>query len=121
MHRHGKTPVHPHSGPPLSATILALHCPNKHTASRAKYVTAGSAHDLADFPGENRDQRSYRSWLTELLTESYRAVVEHAVAAVFSDRHQEPTTSDALQMARLDLVRHHPLDQARQPRLPGRL
>ncbi|MEV0493291.1 DNA-methyltransferase [Streptomyces atratus] len=67
--------------------------------ARAKYVTSNSAHDLANFPGENRDQRSYRSWLTELLTESYRASTEHAVAVVFSDWRQEPTTSDALQMA----------------------
>jgi site-specific DNA-methyltransferase (adenine-specific) len=67
--------------------------------ARAKYVTSNSAHDLANFPGENRDQRSYRSWLTELLTEAYRAAVEHAVAAVFSDWRQEPTTSGALQMA----------------------
>ncbi|MDH6709177.1 DNA modification methylase [Kitasatospora sp. MAA19] len=38
--------------------------------ARAKYVTSGSIHDLKTFPGENRDQRSYRSWLTELLTEA---------------------------------------------------
>ncbi|MEV1011579.1 DNA methyltransferase [Streptomyces sp. NPDC049881] len=67
--------------------------------ARAKYVTAGASRDLANFPGENRDQRSYRSWLTELLTESYRAAVEHAVCVVFSDWRQEPTTTDALQMA----------------------
>ncbi len=67
--------------------------------ARAKYVTSNSAHDLKTFPGENRDQRSYRSWLTELLTEAYRASTEHAVAVVFSDWRQEPTTSDALQMA----------------------
>ena len=67
--------------------------------ARAKYVTSNSAHELANFPGENRDQRSYRSWLTELLTEAYRASTEHAVAMVFTDWRQEPTTSDALQMA----------------------
>ncbi|MFF2954107.1 DNA-methyltransferase [Kitasatospora sp. NPDC057965] len=67
--------------------------------ARAKYVTSNSAHDLKSFPGENRDQRSYRSWLTELLTEAYRASTEHSVAMVFSDWRQEPTTSDALQMA----------------------
>ncbi|MFJ9033945.1 DNA-methyltransferase [Streptomyces sp. NPDC102274] len=67
--------------------------------ARAKYVTTGSAHDLENFPGENGDQRSYRSWLTVLLTEAYRAAVEHSVAMVFSDWCQEPTTSDALQMA----------------------
>ncbi|MFB7618108.1 DNA-methyltransferase [Kitasatospora sp. NPDC056181] len=67
--------------------------------ARAKYVTSNSVHDLKTFPGENRDQRSYRSWLTELLTEAYRASTEHSVAMVFSDWRQEPTTSDALQMA----------------------
>lgn len=68
-------------------------------SARAKYVSSSSAHDLATFPGENRDQRSYRAWLTELLTEAYRAAAEHSVAVVFSDWRQEPTTSDALQMA----------------------
>ncbi|TQF02001.1 site-specific DNA-methyltransferase [Kitasatospora acidiphila] len=67
--------------------------------ARAKYVTSGVEHDLKTFPGENRDQRSYRSWLTELMTEAYRASTEHSVAMVFSDWRQEPTTSDALQMA----------------------
>jgi site-specific DNA-methyltransferase (adenine-specific) len=67
--------------------------------ARAKYTTAGAAHNLANFPGENRDQRSYRAWLTELLTQAYRASREHSVAAVFTDWRQEPTTTDALQMA----------------------
>ncbi|MCX5208344.1 DNA methyltransferase [Kitasatospora sp. NBC_00240] len=67
--------------------------------ARAKYVTSKSAHDLKTFPGENRDQRSYRSWLTELLTEAYQVSTQHSVATVFSDWRQEPTTSDALQMA----------------------
>ncbi|MFM9373396.1 DNA-methyltransferase [Streptomyces sp. Da 82-17] len=67
--------------------------------ARAKYTSGDAAHDLADFPGENRDQRSYLRWLTELLTESYRASREHAIAMVFSDYRQAPTTTDALQMA----------------------
>ncbi|MER5183246.1 site-specific DNA-methyltransferase [Streptomyces sp. NPDC002896] len=68
-------------------------------SARDKYVTSNSAHELASFPGENRDQRSYRAWLTDLLTESYRASVEHAPALVFTDWRQLPTTTDALQMA----------------------
>ncbi|MFI1393007.1 DNA-methyltransferase [Streptomyces griseoaurantiacus] len=67
--------------------------------ARAKYVTSNSTHNLASFPGENRDQRSYRAWLTELLTECYRVGVDQAVACVFTDWRQEPTTTDALQMA----------------------
>lgn len=67
--------------------------------ARAKYVTSNSSHDLADFPGENRDQRSCRTWLTDLLMEASRASTEHAVVMIFSDWRQDPTTSDAPQMA----------------------
>ncbi|MEU6440370.1 site-specific DNA-methyltransferase [Streptomyces sp. NPDC047046] len=67
--------------------------------ARAKYVTGTARHTLRTFPGENRDQRAYRAWLTDLLTQCYRASVEHAVACVFTDWRQEPTTTDALQMA----------------------
>ncbi|MGH4028707.1 DNA-methyltransferase [Actinomycetota bacterium Odt1-20B] len=68
-------------------------------SARAKYTSGDAAHDLANFPGENRDQRSYLRWLTELLTESYRASREHAIAMVFTDYRQAPTTTDALQLA----------------------
>ncbi|MDF3291877.1 DNA-methyltransferase [Streptomyces silvisoli] len=67
--------------------------------ARAKYTSGDATHDLANFPGENRDQRSYTRWLTELLTESYRATREGGVALVFTDWRQGPATSDALQMA----------------------
>lgn len=67
--------------------------------ARAKYTSGDAAHKLPNFPGENRDQRSYMRWLTELLTESYRASRYNAVCMVFSDFRQGPTTSDALQMA----------------------
>ncbi|MGE7440082.1 DNA-methyltransferase [Kitasatospora sp. NPDC001175] len=67
--------------------------------ARAKYTSGDARHDLQNFPGENRDQRSYRAWLEALLTQAYRASKEHSVAMVFSDWRQEPTTSDALQMA----------------------
>ncbi len=89
--------------------------------ARAKYVTAGSARDLADFPGENRDQRSYRAWLTELLTEAYRAAVEHTV--VHGLLRLAPGTDHLRRSADggLDLVRHDPVDQARQQAPQGRL
>ncbi|NYI03447.1 DNA-methyltransferase [Allostreptomyces psammosilenae] len=67
--------------------------------ARAKYTSGDAGHTLANFPGDNRDQRSYTRWLTELLTESYRAAKKHAVAVVFTDWRQEPCTTDALQMA----------------------
>ncbi|MBU6533208.1 DNA-methyltransferase [Streptomyces mayonensis] len=68
-------------------------------SARAKYTSADADHDLANFPGENRDQRSYGFWLTLLLTESYRATVESGTALVFTDWRQLPTTTDALQAA----------------------
>lgn len=67
--------------------------------ARAKYTSGGAAHTLANFPGENRDQHAYMRWLTELLTESYRASREHAVAMVFTDFRQSSVTSVALQLA----------------------
>jgi len=66
---------------------------------RAKYTSSDAAHDLADFPGDNRDQRSYIRWLAEFLTEAYRITRDHGSALVFSDWRQGPATSDALQMA----------------------
>ncbi|MEU4200792.1 site-specific DNA-methyltransferase [Streptomyces sp. NPDC026294] len=67
--------------------------------ARAKYTAADAEHNLANFPGENRDQRSYGFWLTLLLTESYRATVESGTALIFTDWRQLPTTTDALQAA----------------------
>ncbi|WP_030611670.1 DNA-methyltransferase [Streptomyces sclerotialus] len=67
--------------------------------ARVKYTAAGAEHNLANFSGENRDQRSYGYWLTLLLTESYRATVESGTALVFTDWRQLPTTTDALQAA----------------------
>ena len=67
--------------------------------ARTKYTSGDAAHQLADFPGENKDQRSYTRWLAELLTEAFRVTRNHGVAVVFSDWRQQPATSDALQMA----------------------
>jgi site-specific DNA-methyltransferase (adenine-specific) len=66
-------------------------------SARAQYSSADAEHDLANFPDENRDQRSYGVWLTFLLTESYRATVESGTPLVFNDWRQLPTTTDALQ------------------------
>ncbi|MGK4581643.1 DNA-methyltransferase [Kitasatospora sp. HPMI-4] len=65
--------------------------------ARAKYTSADAAHTLADFPGENKDQRSYTYWLSQLLAESYRATKNGGVALVFTDWRQLAATSDALQ------------------------
>jgi DNA modification methylase len=68
-------------------------------SARAQYSSADAEHDLANFPDENRDQRSYGVWLTFLLTESCRATVGSGTALVFTDWRLLPTTTDALQAA----------------------
>jgi site-specific DNA-methyltransferase (adenine-specific) len=67
--------------------------------ARAKYTSGDAQHPLADFPGDNRDQRSFGYWLTLLLTECYRVTADSGMALVFIDWRQLPTASDALQAA----------------------
>lgn len=67
--------------------------------ARGKYVSGDAQHDLADFAGDNRDQRSYGYWLALLLSEGLRLTRPGGSALVFTDWAQLPTTSDALQAA----------------------
>lgn len=67
--------------------------------ARDKYVSSDARHELADFAGDNRDQRSYTAWLALLLAESLRISRAGASALVFTDWRQLPATSDALQAA----------------------
>lgn len=87
-------------------------------SARAKYVDSGASHTLADFDGDNRDQRSYRYWLTLVLGHSLRASRVGAACLVFSDWRQLPVTSDALQAAgwtwRGVLVWHKPIARPRR-------
>lgn len=68
-------------------------------SARGKYVSGDAKHDLADFAGDNRDQRSYTFWLTLVLAECLRVATPGASALVFTDWRQLPATSDALQAA----------------------
>ncbi|MFD7645096.1 DNA-methyltransferase [Kitasatospora sp. NPDC059795] len=65
-------------------------------SAREKY-TSGTKVVLPDFPGENKDQRSYGFWLSQLLAEAFRATRDGGTVAVFADWRQLPTTTDALQ------------------------
>jgi site-specific DNA-methyltransferase (adenine-specific) len=67
--------------------------------ARGKYVSGDARHELADFAGDNRDQRSYTYWLTVLLAECLRVATPGASTLVFTDFRQLPATSDALQAA----------------------
>lgn len=66
--------------------------------ARGKYVSGGVQHTLADFSGDNRDQRAYTAWLGLLLTYCLTAAAPGASLLVFCDWRQLPATSDALQI-----------------------
>ncbi|MEV7959318.1 site-specific DNA-methyltransferase [Streptomyces sp. NPDC087532] len=70
--------------------------------AREKYLTEAGrnhGHDLGDFTGDNRDQRSYLAWLSLVLAQCYRLTRPGGAALVFSDWRQLPVTTDALQAA----------------------
>lgn len=64
-----------------------------------KYVRNGSVsgHALAEFGGDNRDQRAYLYWCALWLGECLRIVKPGGVALLFTDWRQLPITTDALQ------------------------
>lgn len=87
-------------------------------SARKKYVSSDARHDLADFEGDNRDQRSYGYWLTLVLAECYRVAGPGAPLLTFTDWRQLPATSDALQAAgwtwRGIVVWHKPVARPRR-------
>lgn len=66
-------------------------------STRRKYVSSGAGHSLPDFPGDNRDQRSYGYWCSLWLGECLRVCRPGGVCLVFTDWRQLPTVTDALQ------------------------
>lgn len=70
--------------------------------SRDKYTTgrAGDlAHELPEFPGDNRDQRSWTLWCTLWLTECHRITVPGGSLLMATDWRQLPAATDAIQAA----------------------
>lgn len=70
-------------------------------SSRSKYVQSDAGHDLPSFSGDNRDQRSFLAWCSLWLGMARDAMSEGAMACVFTDWRQLPTTTDAVQCAGL--------------------
>lgn len=65
--------------------------------TRTKYVRTDAAHDLAEFSGDNRDQRSYAYWTAMWLSEALRVTRPGGACMLWTDWRQLPTTTDALQ------------------------
>ncbi|EIU03701.1 adenine DNA methyltransferase [Mycobacteroides abscessus 5S-0422] len=66
-------------------------------STRTKYVDSGAKHDLADFGGDNRDQRAYEYWCALWLAECLRITKPGGALVQFTDWRQLPSTSDAIQ------------------------
>lgn len=85
-----------------------------------KYVSGGSKVEtaLADFTGDNRDQRGFLAWLSLVLSGCLTAARPGAHLLVFSDWRQVPVVSDALQVAgwtwQGTLVWHKPISRPRR-------
>ena len=66
--------------------------------THTKYVQSDSANlSLAEFSGDNRDQRAYAYWSALWLGEALRATRSGGVCLLFTDWRQLPATTDALQ------------------------
>jgi site-specific DNA-methyltransferase (adenine-specific) len=66
-------------------------------ATGSKYSGA-EVFTTADFAGDNRDQRSFLTWMGLWLTESLRVVAPGGFCLLFTDWRQLPTMTDALQV-----------------------
>ena len=83
--------------PPYSSG--GLHRSDRNRPPSEKYVVGGTLLVRPEFSGDNRDQRSYLLWCHMWMTESLRVAAPGALAMVFTDWRQLPTTTDALQAA----------------------
>src|SRR5690606_27033290 len=70
--------------PPYNSGGTATTARTGNTA-RGKYVRGDAQHDLPDFDGDQRDQRSYTVRLTLILTECYRATTRGGPLLRFTD------------------------------------
>lgn len=81
--------------PPYSSGGLMRSDRTQGTVS--KYVQSNQQANRPEFAGDNRDQRSYLAWVSLWMAAALKCSSPGAVAALFTDWRQLPTTSDALQ------------------------
>lgn len=83
--------------PPYSSGGMFRSDRTKRTVE--KYVQSGgwNADRLADFSGDNRDQRSFLAWCALWMGAARRATIPGGVLVAFSDWRQVPVMSDAVQ------------------------
>ncbi|AMK10839.1 DNA-methyltransferase [Pseudodesulfovibrio indicus] len=81
--------------PPYSSGGLTVG--QRQQAPSKKYQSSDALKKFADFPGDNRDQRSFITWATLWLAEAYRVAKPGAPLMMFTDWRQLPAMTDALQ------------------------
>lgn len=80
--------------PPYSSGGQSASSRRRTTA--AKYMR-GTKTVYPEFEGDNRDQRSWLTWMTVWLSQAYRVAKPGAPICLFADWRQSSTASDALQ------------------------
>jgi site-specific DNA-methyltransferase (adenine-specific) len=70
-------------------------------ATCEKYTDNKTDNPLPDFLGDQKDQRSWRNWMTEILREGRRVLKDGGVVVMFIDWRQLPSLTDAFQWADL--------------------
>ncbi|MBI9078886.1 MAG: site-specific DNA-methyltransferase [Pseudodesulfovibrio sp.] len=81
--------------PPYSSGGMTMA--QRQQSPSKKYQSSDAQKKFADFPGDNRDQRSFTTWATLWLAEAYRVAKPGSVCMVFTDWRQLPSMTDALQ------------------------
>ena len=81
--------------PPYSSG--GLHRSDRMATTLSKYVSSNTEAIRHEFSGDNRDQRSYMAWVSLWMAAALRVANPGAVACLFTDWRQLPTTTDAFQ------------------------
>ncbi|MFD9948762.1 DNA-methyltransferase [Nonomuraea sp. NPDC059023] len=75
---------------------------DRQRSTRDKYVSGRAGdikHEVPDFPGDQRDQRSWTYWSTLWMSQALRVTKPGGALLTFCDWRQLPATTDAVQAA----------------------
>lgn len=75
------------------------HAASRQRSPNEKYMQTGGKQLHADFPSDERDQRSHLAWMHLWLAQCNRVLRDGAPVLLFTDWRQLPLTTDALQCA----------------------
>lgn len=91
------------------------------TSQKYFNINSGSTHRLAEFAGDNKDQRSFMLWMQHWLSDTASLTVPGGIIGVFTDWRQLPAMTDCLQFAGLIWRGILPWSKPNGRRVQGRL